>query len=311
MSRLRSPKGEKTAVISGPVKFINQIFQSKYAKDCIESMKAMLVHASSYKPVIEYFPKSAHFEELIDGDIPGIQDLIGSTASKSDVSGASCCHATFEVPSDCNVTVQGELQKFMELQEAGLKTEFRCKQCRDCLDCKKGAGHEKLSLKQEAEQELIRQSITIDKEEGCAIAKLPFVLPPNENLKDNRNIALKMLDRVLKKNCTDPVQREHVLSSINKMIQKNHLVLVKDLSKEHQDMLEKAPVSYWIPWNLQFKDSISTPIRPVFNASSKTPTGLSLNDCLAKGSPDLVKLLSVLLEWQMGESALCGDISQF
>ena len=68
-------------------------------------------------------------------------------------------------------------------------------------------------------------------------------------------------------------------------------------------MLAKAAVSYWIPWNLQFKDSLSTPIRPVFNGSSSTATGLSLNDCLAKGSPDLVDLLAVMLEWQMGENA--------
>ena len=95
------------------------------------------------------------------------------------------------------------------------------------------------------------------------------------------------------------------------MIDKKHLVFLKDLTYEQQEMLAKAVVSYWIPWNLQFKDSLSTPIRPVFNASSSTATGLSLNDCLAKGTPDLVELLSVILEWQMGESAFCGDISQF
>ena len=76
-------------------------------------------------------------------------------------------------------------------------------------------------------------------------------------------------------------------------------------------MLENSPVSYYIPWNLQFKDSVSTPICPVFNASSQSPSGLSLNDVIAKGSPDLVRLLSIMLEWQMGSSALCGDISQF
>ena len=95
------------------------------------------------------------------------------------------------------------------------------------------------------------------------------------------------------------------------MIDKNHLVFVKDLSPNFQKMLAQAKVSYWIPWNVQFKDSISTPIRPVFNASSSSPSGFSLNDCLAKGTPDLVRLLSVLLDWQLGASAICGDISQF
>ena len=308
MSRLRSPDGKPTAVISGPVKFVNQIFQTKYAKDCIESMKAMLVHASTYRPTLEYFPKAAYLDELVDEDIPEILNAACHTCC-----GRRCVDKLShnQEPAVCDITVQGELQRFMELQEAGLKTEFRCKQCRSCLDCRKGAGHEKLSMKQEAENELIRQSITINKEEGFAVAKLPFIMPPNENLKNNRHIAMKMLDRVLKKYCTDPEKRALVLSGLNKMIEKKHLVYVDDLSKEHRNMLEKSPVSYYIPWNLQFKDSVSTPIRPVFNASSQSPSGLSLNDVIAKGSPDLVRLLSIMLEWQMGSSALCGDISQF
>ena len=70
-------------------------------------------------------------------------------------------------------------------------------------------------------------------------------------------------------------------------------------------------VSYWIPWNMALKDSILTPVRTVFDASASTSSGFSLNDCLAQGSPNLVKLLSMLLEWQMGRNALVRDISQF
>ena len=130
-------------------------------------------------------------------------------------------------------------------------------------------------------------------------------------MKNNRHIALKMMDRVLKKHCSDPDKRATICKAWQKMIDKKHLVFMEDLTEEQQEMLAKAAVSYWIPWNLQFKESLSTPIRPVFNASSSTATGLSLNDCLAKGSPDLVDLLAVMLEWQMGENAFCGDISQF
>ena len=106
-----------------------------------------------------------------------------STTSMSASSNRTC--------SMCGVTVQGELQKFMELQEAGLKTDFRCTECR------RWSGQEKLSLRQEAEQQLIRESVSIDDEEGVALAKLQFILPPEENLKNNRNIALGMLNGVL------------------------------------------------------------------------------------------------------------------
>ena len=48
------------------------------------------------------------------------------------------------------------------------------------------------------------------------------------------------------------------------------------------------------------------------DASSHTPNGgPSLNDLLAKGNADLVDLLQMVLNWKIGESAVCGDISQF
>ena len=309
MSRLRSPGGMKTAVISGPVEFIDHIFQSKRARDSIESMKAMLVHLADYKPTLEHFPQPAHLAKLCDEDIPGI-DMIDPVTGKLSDNGNAVASVSHHSCALCGVTVQGEMQKFMELQEAGLKTEYRCKRCRQCEDCRKGAGQERLSLKQEAEQELVRQSITL-KDAGVAVAKLPFILPPESNLKNNRHIALKMLDRILKKYCSEQNQREIVWKAWQKMIDKGHLVFLKDLPKQQQKMLETASVSYYIPWNLQFKDSISTPIRPVFNGSSSTSTGLSLNDCLAKGTPDLVRLLSIMLEWQLGRNSFCGDISQF
>lgn len=75
MFRLRSPNGMKTAVISGPVKFINTIFQSQLAGDAIKSMKAMLLHARDYRPTLEFFPKSNNINMLVDEDIPGISEL--------------------------------------------------------------------------------------------------------------------------------------------------------------------------------------------------------------------------------------------
>ena len=317
VSKLRSPGGIKSAVISGPVKLLNQIFESKHARDCLESMKAMLLTVSTYKPTLEYFPKPSHIAEMVDPDIPGVLDLSEIYASKEQAKDQKTCPtptnpfitSTDQTCASCGVTVQGELQKFMELQEAGLRTDFRCKQCRSCEECRKGAGHERVSMRQEAEQELVKESISIDEEEGIAIAKLPFILPPEDNLKSNRKIALGMLNGVLKKYCKDIKMREAIYAAWEKMIKNGHLIFLEDLSPEYQEMLSKAEVSYWIPWNIQFKDSLSTPIRTVLNASSTTSTGLSLNDCLAKGTPDLVELLSVMLDWQMGDSAFCGDMT--
>ena len=83
------------------------------------------------------------------------------------------------------VAVQSEFQRFMKTQEVGLDSSYRCKRCRDCSDCRKGSGFEKISLMQEAEQELIRESITIDYKNSRAIVHLPFKANPKEFLKDN------------------------------------------------------------------------------------------------------------------------------
>ena len=222
---------------------------------------------SSYKPTLEYFTSAKHLTDLVDPDIPGVSELHEEAPEVCDRAAAQTDHDS-STCACCGVTVQGEIQRFMELQEAGLRTDFRCKQCRNCDDCRRGAGHEKLSLKQEAEQELVKESVVVDAEKGIATARLPFTLSPEENLKNNRHIALKLKDRVLKKHCSDPDKRATICKAWQKMIDKKHLVFMEDLTEEQQEMLAKAAVSYWIPWNLQFKESISTPIRPVFNASS-------------------------------------------
>ena len=59
------------------------------------------------------------------------------------------------------------------------------------------------------------------------------------------------------------------------------------------------------------ESSLSTPARTVYDASSKTASGFSLNDILATGIPDLAKLLDVLLDWHIGPTAFVGDVSQF
>merc|ERR1719186_1550013 len=100
----------------------------------------MLLTLSTYKPTLEYFPKPSHIDDLVDDDIPGIEELVKqplasqvqveSLQSPSLSSFEECLTAGVLTCAVCGVTVQGELQRFMELQEAGLKSDFRCRQCR-------------------------------------------------------------------------------------------------------------------------------------------------------------------------------------
>ena len=167
-------------------------------------------------------------------------------------------------------------------------------------------------MMQEFHQERIRESVYIDKKLGRAVAKLPFLTDPNGKLTNNSRLASKRLESVCKKYGSDPEIKDMINAGFEKLIDRGHIVFLKNLSPEAQHKIKNAIVSYTIPWDVAFKEgSVSTPARPVFDASSKTPGGSSLNDLLAKGQPDMVRLIDLVLGWKMGPSAFIGDIRQF
>ena len=65
-----------------------------------------------------------------------------------------------------------------------------------------------------------------------------------------------------------------------------------------------------IPHRPVIKDSISSKVRPVFDASPAGPNGVSLNNCLDSGPsliPDLVEILLGFRRWNI---ALTADITK-
>lgn len=66
---------------------------------------------------------------------------------------------------------------------------------------------------------------------------------------------------------------------------------------------------YYIPHHAVFKDtSITTKVRVVFDASCKTSSGLSLNDCLMVGPNLQQDLLSILLRFRTFKYVITADI---
>ena len=55
--------------------------------------------------------------------------------------------------------------------------------------------------------------------------------------------------------------------------------------------------------------SVSTPVRPVFNASMPTPSGESINDILAKGSNSMNKLIEIFLRWRTHMVSYHNDVN--
>ena len=169
-----------------------------------------------------------------------------------------------------------------------------------------------MSIRQEAEQQIIRESVHIDKGLGRAVAKLPFITDPSDKLVDNSKVAAKRLDNVTKKYGGDPEVREMLEKSMKKLLDNGHVVLLDDLPQDLRKSIKNASSSYTISADVAFKEgSVSTPARWVFDAGSKTSQGYSLNDLLAKGTIDMVRLVDMVMDWRMGSSAFCGDIRQF
>ena len=68
----------------------------------------------------------------------------------------------------------------------------------------------------------------------------------------------------------DEETKKLILKAVNKLFDRGHIALLKDLPKDQQEMILNAPITYFIPWRVVFKPgSLSTPARPVFDCSSE------------------------------------------
>jgi hypothetical protein len=81
------------------------------------------------------------------------------------------------------------------------------------------------------------------------------------------------------------------------------------ISKVNEDNRTGHGKVHYVPHRAVFKpESLTTPVRPVFDASCKVGRAPSLNDCLEKG-PNLLELIpSILLRFRMGKIGVISDI---
>ena len=90
----------------------------------------------------------------------------------------------------------------------------------------------------------------------------------------------------------------------------------RDFIKEFVDIdhLEEAPqtsgLCYYLPHHCVFKDSTTTKLRVVFDASSKSPNGNSLNDCLLLGPRLQDDVFDILIRFRLHQYALSADVEK-
>ena len=205
------------------------------------------------------------------------------------------------------VSAGRQVKEFKLLDEIGAELGYRCIKCRSCNPCKDGERLEEVSLKEEQESYQIKNCVSYDERNKVVMTELPFIRDPTTHLTDNKNVAMKILDSQVKLATKDENVKEEIIKSFQKLVDNGHLVKISDLPEAEKELANKP--GYWIPWRAVYSSSsISTPCRLVFDASSRTRTGYSLNDCLAKGDSKLANLLHLLVQFRKGKAALSADI---
>ena len=243
------------------------------------------------------------------------KEMVVSTVAPSEKimdGGCEHCHCGEENTVQASSYNMAALErKLWEVEELGTESPYRCIACRACAKCRKGDEIEMVSLREEAEQAQIESSVELDAENHILWAALPFVENPVEKLKPNRYIAEKILQSQQRLFSRDPGMREDAVKSHQKLLDRGYVCSSQSLPPEYKKAVEMTPgAGYFIPWRTVYNEgSVSTPCRLVFDASSKTPGGDSLNATLAKGMNKLAKLQHLLIKFRHGSAAVSADIS--
>ena len=102
---------------------------------------------------------------------------------------------------------------------------------------------------------------------------------------------------------------------LNPELKENYSQVFSDLEKEgiieEVTSLETDNPVFYLPHRpVVREDSLSTKIRPVFDASAKGPNGVSLNDCVETGPKLVPDLVEILLRFRRWKFAVVGDIQK-
>ena len=188
---------------------------------------------------------------------------------------------------------------FEKVERVGTEVSYRCMDCRNCKECLKGGLIEEISLQEEAEQNLIEKSVSVNLEERYSSASMPFLANPDTRLISNEEPSRKIFDSQVRKLSKSERDRQDAINSEQKLQDMGYVEWLDNVPEEDQKMILESPVRYVIPWLIAYSKSITTPARPVFNASAVTPSGFSLNDILPKGTNMMNNLVEILLRWSI------------
>ena len=92
-----------------------------------------------------------------------------------------------------------DIKKWKDMMDTGINIDYRCVRCRNCADCRNADETEKVSLRQDVEDAMIKESVQIDHEKKQIWATLPLRGKEEDFLSSNRNRAMCILNQQCKK----------------------------------------------------------------------------------------------------------------
>ncbi|XP_011883842.1 PREDICTED: uncharacterized protein LOC105570992 [Vollenhovia emeryi] len=140
-------------------------------------------------------------------------------------------------------------------------------------------------------------------DQGRYIVRLPFKHPP-ENLGDSKSKAFRVINGLSRKLESDPEYSTLYFDFLKEYEQMQHMTRVLDSQSE-------PPIAYYLPHHgVKREGSSTTKLRVVFNGSSRSSTGWSLNDILHTGAKLQVDLLNVLLWFRQFRYVFSSDVEK-
>ena len=102
--------------------------------------------------------------------------------------------------------------------------------------------------------------------------------------------------------------------ALKEMIHKYQSIIKQHLERGYIEAVPQSEIGkrncHYIPHHYVTKDSVTTPIRIVFNCSCKSRNGVSLNDCLKTGPSLHNNMLSIIIRFRVHPYGITADVEK-
>ncbi|XP_029163322.1 uncharacterized protein LOC114934776 [Nylanderia fulva] len=141
-------------------------------------------------------------------------------------------------------------------------------------------------------------------DQGRYVVRLPFKKPP-QRLGNSYNRASRMMDSLRNRFQVNAKYAEAYFKFMREYEDLQHMKLITDVNEE------LLPPNFYLPHHGVWRESsTTTKLRVVFNGSSRTTSGISLNEILHTGPKLQVDLFNVLIWFRQFQYVFSADIEK-